>query len=736
MQPSPNYIAPTASDSLAGIIRKKLFARHDIADWKYWATLAVLAATLNIGIMGLPPFRFGMWFQSEPIFFALLVTSGFAALMLAFWWRSDVAIFAPLKHRAMQIFSLFLLWALIVSLFCNIPMQSLFGPSEISEGWLYFLSIWMHTLLVCRLLSHAYFARALMFLLAFSLLFTTCLQELLSQDDKIFKWGDYLGFLGIFYFASLPAFFTQFRHAKLKCAMVLIGVISVTVSNNYSAIALMLAFGACGLMGYALRNTRFVRLYTRFIIVLAFSVPLLWSAIAWNNQTTQSAGHAIVNMLTFVEKQLPADSRLTRFIKTYQVALNPDNGAAFYNGSFGVRMLINRAGYDFLRDKPIVTLLGDGFGGFNDILYRYAVTDGVTLYDQKDYANWNIVTGHAFHPHNEWMYMLTSAGIVGLLLWLAFLISLLRVRPEFAYSVIPAWLAYQCLSTVWFIVPIVTGFFAIAIACSVQCSALRVRPIPVKLPRATILMAPIVGILFFIGACMQYIAANEGQRMITRIQQSLPSNEVKPIRDFGMGGLRQWWVATLMQNYLNDKPLTNTPYKESDVAWLRANLFLMHQVAQRETKIMRVDAYRLNVTNDVMQYYQKLDGIWQHTANELRAAWKDEAMKFALKEPTRLDLLTPYFEYWLNQYAEAKTEEEKAAAIDAARSLATELLKTYPQNPILRWYYGKTLMTNPKTEARGIAMAIDAYRDGVAYKVPITNTLKAFMDSKINAPAP
>jgi hypothetical protein len=734
----PGYEPPSTGDSLIGVMFKKAFAQRPqtvASQWKYWATLAVLACTLNIGILGLTPFRFGMWYQSEPIFFGLLVSSLLATLMVIVWWRSGMPIFAPLKQLPMQIFSVFLLWGLGVSLISEIPMRSFFGPPEIGEGWLYYASIWIHVLLACMLFSRPFFCRAVVYLLAFSLLLTTCLQSLAAEPEKIFKWADFLGFLGIFYFVALPFLLTHIPDKKIRVLLIIIGVFSVIVSDNYSSLGLMVIFAVLGWIAYKMQRHRFERAYMRTIITLGFLVPLLWCSLSWNNNSTLFFARTLIGMLNIYEDAFKPEGRTLRFIQTYQISLNPNNGGAFNNGSFGVRMMMNRVAYDFMSDTPSTFIVGDGFGSYNDILFRYAITDGVQLYSEKKYANWYIVNGHAFHPHHQWIYILTSTGIPSIILWMAFMFSLLRMQPRYAYSVIPAWLAYQCLSAVWFGMPIVGGFFAIAIAATLQGLRSEERPLLTRVPKPMLAIIPLLAIAFFAASMVQYSAAKQGQNLIERIQTSFPTNGLKPINDYGLGGLRQWWVAVLMGDYLTQKLETGAPFKDSDVAWLRANLFLMNQVSeQSRRKSVRIDAYRLGVANDVIQLYQPRDPIWNKTATDLMVTWEDIATKFALREPTRMDLLTPYFEYWITKYAVATTDAERESAIAPVRRLSENLLAHFPQNNILRWYYGKALMTNPQTEAQGFTFALGAYRDGVAQKIPLTNELRNLMDEKLHAP--
>jgi hypothetical protein len=735
------YEAPSAGESLLGMalnMKRRIHAASTsfsqaaspaIAhNGLLWVSFALIVATLNVGIMGLKPLRFGVWFQSEPIFLGLMILSALAALMVWKLWRAGIDVFAAMRYRVMQIFTAFLAWNFITGALSEIPMRTWFGPPESGEGWLFYLSIWLYTLLVFTLLNHRLFIKALAIAVPASLALITAVQIFPDAENQIFKWADYLGFAVIFYFLSLPKLFSVVTHWWLKAALIAIGAVCLLLSGNFSAIFLVGIFTAVGAIHFALRKRKSAKWLLRIVIGCAVVIPTVWICIAWNSKATEVFCDTIVHSLSWYDKTFQPTGRVKEVIDVYKNTMNPENGELFNNGSLGTRILMNRAAYDFITSNVGSLLLGNGFGSYNDTLFRYSVTDGVKLYQPNAYANWYLVTGHAFHPHNAWIYMLVSSGFIGVMLWLAFSYGLLRHITAYTSVIIPGWLAYQCLSAVWFTVPIITVFFALALASTMHSMSPAQRHLPSKPWLPSLLL--VVAAAYLIAATLHYRVATQTEAQLTQIQTSLPEANMRAIDDYGMGGMHQWWVAVLLGDYLNMKAAQNIPFKESDVAWFEAMQRMLQQASAESRKIARIDAYLLGAANDSMLLYAPTGNLWSATAERTMREWPEIALRFGLAEPTRTDILAQYFEYLIRHYQQTQNADDKRTAIHIITRLSRAILKRHPENAVAHWYYGNALIAESATEAEGLQHAIRAYQSGVANHVPIPDSFKAFMEQQ------
>ena len=735
------YEAPSAGESLLGMLLKikQRITRHtsfafatsspNLPEHRLlWLAFALLVATMNIGLMALKPIRFGVWFQSDPIFFGLMLLSALAALMVWKLWRAGIDVFAAMRYRVMQMFTVFLAWNFVTAALSEIPMRAWFGPPESGEGWLFYLSIWLYTLLVFTLLNHRLFTKALAIAAPASLALITALQIFPDAENQIFKWADYLGFIVIFYFLSLPTLFSAITHRWLKIGLIAVGAACLLLSGNFSAIFLVGIFTAFGAIHFAIRKRKSAKILLRVAIGCVVVLPIAWISIAWNSTITNAFCERIIDTLSWYDETFTPTGNIKTVIDVYKNTMNPNSGDAFNNGSLGTRILMNRAAYDFIASDAESLLIGNGFGSYNDTLFRYSVTDGVKLYQPNAYANWYLVTGHAFHPHNAWIYMLVSGGFVGLLLWLAFTYGLLRHITAHTSIIVPGWLAYQALSMVWFTVPIVTAFFALALATTMHSMAPTRTVLPSRQWLPSLLL--VIAAAYAIAATLHYRVATQTENQLVAIQTSLPNADMHAIKDYGMGGMHQWWVAVLLGDYLNMKANTNLPFKESDVAWFEAMQRFMHETSKETRKIARVDAYLLGAANDSMLLYLPKSNLWLATAERTMREWPKIALRFGLAEPTRTDILAQYFEYLIRHFQQTQNGDEKRAALNIVSRLSRSILKRYPENAVANWYYGNALMANKATEAEGLKHTIRAYRDGVVRKVPMPDSLKAFMEQQ------
>jgi hypothetical protein len=674
----------------------------------YAVGCAIVIAGLASTFAGLPMFRFGIWYQSEPIFFVnMLTATGMMAILI---WLTAIGqpIGQSLRHPAMLCFTGFLLWSALTSLLSDIPMRSMFGIPETAEGTLWYLSIWVAAVLAYAVLRHGRYARTLFWGQWGVLLFTIAAQIGVSDAIKVFKWGDYLGLIAIYYSISLIYAFRLFPEPRFRWVLMFPAPIALYVSQNHAALLFAGLFFGIAAIWWVTRHYGVVRRYGKYLLLVSLLVPLAGPIASLNATLSCNAVNGISAL----------------FYSAPPACLN---SREFNDNTLGTRLLFNRVSFDILREQPRFLLTGNGYGSYADLFYRHSFVDGITIYDADSRLrpNWKYAQGHVFHPHNSWVYMLISTGIPGLLLWIGtFILLFWRLHGPPLILAGCGWMAALGLLSTWFSVPMVAPFMAVAMA-----SSLHLRPPPADIQPPSVrpaLSLTACVCLFMVCAVAALIIRDVGVRSEQRMRTVLfgtPNVEYTAITDYGRGHMHQWWLAISYSDYLMRKRRDARPYTQRDIFWADVMLKLMAHAQAHPPYSSRIDGYYAGFLNDIMLLYGPTTRLWAPLVHAYMEQWPDAIRNAMRAVPKRYDIATPFFEFWLDQYRVTEAAAKKQAK-QILMETTDDMLAHTPNHMIALWYRGRVLALASDTNAQGLALMRQALAMGVKGFVPVPPALR------------
>ncbi len=197
------------------------------------------------------------------------------------------------------------------------------------------------------------------------------------------------------------------------------------------------------------------------------------------------------------------------------------------------RVMLMSVVWDSIVLDPWSILWGHGWGGFNDALMT--VWDSVARRDPK----WEGLGYGAFHGHNMALEFFMAMGLPGVVLWIAFAVSVPLMVPARRLPWVGAvWVCYMGLSAMWFSLPHCVPFLALALGSNIT------GPIRQRIVNGPAYSFLCVGL--FSCAVLAWQNAAQGDRILATIQQPY-SGQVITYDDHGRGGIHLWYVEMLLE---------------------------------------------------------------------------------------------------------------------------------------------------------------------------------------------
>lgn len=510
-------------------------------EWPRHLLTGLLMLALFLPFASLPPFHLGMWFQSEPINVALYGISALLALVMAHPCF-HAQILRIWKHPAVWACGAMFLWTLVMAPFTEFPIKSIQGNPETGQGGFWFLAlfVWM----TAYILAANTPLKRLMVLgtLLFVTIVIFILQNLQGNADWfVVKWPDFQAFIGIFAFITIMAKIGH-RGIKVWAGAYLIGALLVYISDSRAAY--LCYFGmlpALAAMFWFILNGKYAFLgwFRRHINAVAAFIMVF--------------GAVFYVLLSF-----PSENYYSRdFTDATQLGEAEFN---FYYSSVGTRILFNKIALEGMWAEPTSFLTGIGWGHYANTLFRHTFVDNVSataLFDKygHDAPNWFMVFGTAFHSHNSHMEALHATGIVGLALSFLFFVKVMPRITNMQRALIAAgWISIATLFSVWFLLAIVTIYFAIAAAFTVQMD------LDYPIEKTQKYYWPILSVVLLVATLMlaattyaQYDLAARGKAYSDAVQSYTPDIVGEMGHDYGQGGHHLWWIAASLVDYIDQK---------------------------------------------------------------------------------------------------------------------------------------------------------------------------------------
>jgi hypothetical protein len=143
------------------------------------------------------------------------------------------------------------------------------------------------------------------------------------------------------------------------------------------------------------------------------------------------------------------------------------------DSALGSRVGLIQVAGETMKHEPRRWLVGNGWGEFNDSMFRYALVPGVHVFENGERKpNWGFLDGNAYHSHCQPFEALTALGLPGMLLWFAVAFVIIWTLPSrLFWSCVPVLVALNAVSYLWFQLPngVPLNGLMLAALCSV-CS--------------------------------------------------------------------------------------------------------------------------------------------------------------------------------------------------------------------------------------------------------------------------
>jgi len=635
-------------------------------------------------LMTLPWLQAGAWADTEMVG-AVLHAAG-AVTMLGLALSGRPAARAAATHPFVLLPLGLGVWSALGAPFAEFPGLALLGPSQTSQGALWFLDLAAFTAAFLVVRDHTGLRRAAVSSLAAAALFGTLVD--LRHFPKIQAGMARLGLdpgWSLFAFNDFLMYYAG--------ALVVLGVAFWRTDRAVAVVALV-----AGPLALAAADSRTALISA--LLVVPPTALAIWAArrgAAWASHRATTAGLALLVALIVVG--------------AYPAIRAVPHGA-------GLDTVWSRAILGRVIEPAIATphalAIGNGWGHFQQSLVRNIDSAGVRLYQSE----WFDIERDEFHSHNAPLESLFSAGVPGYLLTLAMSVALvLFAAPERRLLAAGFAVFMALLDALWFQLPVTLAGLGMAAA------ALAGRPAP---PGRRAIPAVLALALAAGGLAWGSTVVARSALTVERWKACLPPAVAAPsCRDVTLPADPRGTQVGLAF-LLNDAIPAAAAAAEAGTLTPDSAAFLHRTLDEAAAG---VSTSGLSLALALNNAY----GLWATApAGALLALTPAEAERWAAvvaqvqaSAPRRPDLLVPYVSWLL-----AGGREAEASAV-VARSE-----RTVPHHPVVVWFRGVLSLGLPDERARaaGLAQMRAALRDGVERYLPVPPEVKASLAPAAEAP--
>ncbi len=462
--------------------------------------MLLLAALLVVftPLLSLPTFHKGVFFQAEPTAIGLSLALAIAALALALRTQllADVPVRTPYSFLIAGAFALL---SLMLAPFHQHGARSLTGSLEFGDGAIYFLWLTVsiaagYSLFRFRL-ARWLLAGGMLAMLLFLLVTKACMSQL--PGWQILGFSDYLALY------LVPVAFVYLALSRSWCVrakligMLLTGGLMLclaSLSDSRASYVVLLIILLAWLFFSLARRRWPSRRPLASIAVVVVSAMVGSFVVVW--YIGQQASPEGITKLPAAVQSIWARYQLARVVMT---ALSSDGSA---------------------------WLTGLGWGSFRDFLVLYGPgQEGVQfVFSNKGVVvtNWDSLNRLAGHSHSLYLESLLAIGVWGPVLWAIFLCSLARaIRGSAASTVLALLLGQIFLTSIWFLLPMVLGFFGLATGMPLAAFDVDEQPRDEKVSSAafpsrmvTVIVYVVISVVLFTVSTYAWSKASYGERLM------------------------------------------------------------------------------------------------------------------------------------------------------------------------------------------------------------------------------
>lgn len=655
------------------------------------AGTAILAVSVFIFVLGLPPFSYGIWFQREPVSVGLMALGAAGGLCVIVLDLTGHSIGALIWRPYVRLFGAFLIWNAIVSCLHTFPGRSWLGTPETGEGVFGFLALATLSLLAVALWPYRWCRIALAIAAVFAGAILGGIDLLLAADSpwRADRYAGYAGLVGPPIALIVTGLFRR-PSGRTVLLGLLVGLLPVAFSGNKTALVLLAAVGPAAF-------------FPARWLVRAAGIARGRRILAW----------------------VPVLAMLLTLIAIGGAVAYGDYDPLYSVRSRGLLILAEVLG---LRDHPWALLTGFGWGSYNDILYQHNFLPGVHGFVNGVWdPNWEGVGAGAFHVHDDAIEAVLGGGLLSGGLYLALLGSIVAGarRGMLAVGAV-GWLLIVASLSFWY--PFMLGypFLALAIAATTAPFGVLRKAAPVPLDGWVRGIGVAAAGLLVVGGVMAYADAKAGGDRLAALSRQdaadIPVYGAIP-PDHARGGTHLWWLALNEAAFLAKQRAEGQPTTAAQAQWYAQLLQEVDRWADTGHAGMRLEALILALRNELVVNHERTD--LASLRDRARSQWLLTVLRVLRDAPERTDIAVPYL-------TDLMQRKDYAGMLSACEAIAA----IRPNDRICLWYGGFAQLNDPITAAAGLRAMHAALAAHVEAVAPVPDAARDMVEANVPRDVP
>jgi hypothetical protein len=656
------------------------------------ANLALLCVFLT-----LPPFKMGIWYQSEPVLAGLHLSSGLCALGLGLAALGRPGTARAFLHPLSLIPFGMAAWSLVAGAFQDLPLRGWFGSPEVGEGLLWYLCLGVLSASALVLSRIPPWRRVLVGTALVSVGAVGAMTLLWNLDLKSewvpYYFPDYVAFFGVFLIGAVAGLVRKGFALPLA---VLAGFAVVSLSQNWTAYGLVFIGGTA------------VWAFFRFLPVSATAARRL------------AAAAGIAAPLAVTAALVPSG---------YDDLAKQQNLPGRLANSVLSRHHLADIVLETVKEKPGILVFGQAWGSYSDSLAINIPMEWAVLRDDAAEARetgkwWDAIHRVDFHSHDYVLEALLGGGVPAVALTIA-ITGLLPLWARRRHLPLAAALAVVTggLAAFWFQFAVSLPLFAVAWAAVARpagwpagwkiATPTVVRTLAGGMA-ATGIFLGYMGLTGFLFARYAYYFHPAMPAPLYADGQRRPC--AAPFDDQGRGGihlahrLKSFTTFTVrsLRNEAEEKPGDHLAGEH--VERLRGLFCATEEYLERGASV-RLLVTSLLIRSDLA--FAPSNPKIEELRREILANWEPRLTEALRIAPSRTDLAAPYLLWLLAQNRS-----------DTFKAWAERLYRRAPGDPVGLWFSGIANLDDPARAPEGVARMKAALAKGIERFIPVEAELK------------
>jgi hypothetical protein len=661
--------------------------------------LALVLLQIFLFVFGLPPFKVGIWTQTEPVLIVMFI----GAALNAFWLGTGILrkwLEQQPLHPVWLCLLAFVAWQVLATAFASSPWRSWFGPPQLGEGTAWWLSLLLLVSTMWPLWQEEKYRRVILAASALSIAIQAALCVLYpfnsANTSYISSWApapwtSYLGFVAGYFWVILIA--SGVIRTPGRYCLLIIGIfLIIFVSRNKSSLLLI---GGAILVSTLLTNLKLKGAVARF-----FEPGRKWKIAAM-------AGCLLPCLWIVYSITMPLPQRL--IIDVRHLYDNCD-------GALTSRIILNRIGVDTVRNEPERLLMGDGWGRFLDDSFKYTMTKDIhAFHNGARRANCFLIDGISLHSHSQPLEILAALGLPGVCLWFALQMMIIYYLPErLFWRCAPMCVGLTAINFLWFQLAQGMVFHALFLVALLGIYP-ALQP-PLATGRPGYKYAPLMGVAaLYLGlltawsAWQQWRVMQYGDHLNYALLTTPAENMDQWLKsDFDRGGER-WQSHALFFTLIAAEKSDKGDFEVQDHQWMELFMNTAREAARLESTGASVASAELWLYYELLSRFK--DARYDDLRRELAPHMEEAVFNITRKAPLREDYTALYL-VQIDKYY--KDPDKRAEFLERMLAIA-------PEHRGALWVLGNLLVITPGREDEGVAMLEKAASLGVQHVFPVTD---------------